>query len=221
MTFSICARERYEDDEENSQYRFGAAVTTRRPTVGARCLWGNSAGVIITQGHTNPLLGRRGIRYLSEGLKIADTVCALLAIDDDTAHRQVHGLDAHDEFVHTGTDCPTSAGAVVEDGLTVAGNTLTSEDVLRATADAAARSQEGQLIDRLIAGLEAGQEAGGDHRHDRRIQSAAALVRTTADDGRLDPLDHDLRIDASPSPIADLKDTLHTVRTVQDGENEE
>jgi uncharacterized Ntn-hydrolase superfamily protein len=165
-------------------------------------------------------LGQRGVRYLLEGLGVDDTVRALLSIDHDTTQRQVHGLDVNGGFVHTGTNCPASAGSIVEDGLTVAGNTLTGDDVLRATADAAIQPCEESMIDRLIAGLGAGQEAGGDRRHGRRIQSAAAIVRTTANDRKLDPFDHDLRIDASPSPIIDLKNLLQTIRSVDDGEEE-
>ena len=53
MTFSICVRERYEDDDGDDQLRFGVAVTTRLPGVGTLCPHANERGAVATQSLTN------------------------------------------------------------------------------------------------------------------------------------------------------------------------
>ena len=86
--------------------------------------------------------------------------------------------------------------------MSVQGNMLASAEVLPAMAQAFAAAR-GDLADRLLAALTAGQDAGGDL---RGRQSAALLVvsgsRPTDED---DGVRMDLRVDDSGDPVAQLR----------------
>ncbi|WP_254765847.1 DUF1028 domain-containing protein [Salinilacihabitans rarus] len=207
MTFSICVRERYEDGNGDERRRFGVAVTTRLPGVGTLCPFASENGAVATQSLVNVDLGRRGIRYVDEGLAVEDALEALLAADDGASQRQLHGVDADGTFAFSGEECKDWYGHVEGETFTVAGNLLTGESVIEATA---ATYREGDrdepLAKRLIDALEAGHAEGGDRREELPIQSAALLVRTT-EEYELTPFTHDLRVDATETPIADLRET--------------
>nr|WP_254269684.1 DUF1028 domain-containing protein [Halorussus aquaticus] len=55
--------------------------------------------------------------------------------------------------------------------------------------------------------LEAGHAEGGDKREELHVQSAALLVETT-EDREMEPYYDDLRVDATETPIADLRETF-------------
>ena len=212
MTFSICVRERYEDDEGDEQIRFGVAVTTRLPGVGTLCPHANEHGAVATQSLTNVELGRKGIEYLADGLAIEDALQALLTADEGAPNRQLHGVDSDGTFAFSGDDCLDWYGHVEGDNYTVAGNLLVGEAVVTATADAYENADRDQpLAERLIAALAAGQAEGGDRREDLRVQSAALLVEST-EEREMEPYYNDLRVDASETPIEDLRETFELAR---------
>ena len=72
----------------------------------------------------------------------------------------------------TGSKCMTWAGGVTGDGFAAQGNILAGEAVVAELARAFSET-EGDLCDRLLAALVAGDAAGGDK---RGRQSAALLV---------------------------------------------
>jgi len=232
MTFSICVRERFADDDGAEQLRFGVAVTTRLPAVGTLCPWASEHGAIATQSLTNVELGRKGLTYLGAGLAIEDALEALLNADDGRANRQLHGVDAGGTFAFSGDECHGWYGHRTGENYTVAGNLLVGESVVEATAEAyeasaanaaaapsdaadggVAGADDGDgtapLAERLIDALAAGQAEGGDRREDLRVQSAALLVRRTGDDPAYY---EDLRVDASETPIADLRETYELAK---------
>ncbi|WIV68563.1 DUF1028 domain-containing protein [Natrialbaceae archaeon AArc-T1-2] len=207
MTFSICVREEYTDETETTQRRFGVAVTTRLAGVGTLCPFASEHGAVATQSLVNVDLGRRGIRYVDEGLAIEDALEALLTTDDAAPQRQLHGVDADGAFAFSGEACGEWYGHRESESYTVAGNLLTGPSVLDAAADAYEAGDESEpLAKRLIDTLAAGHEAGGDKRTELPVQSAAILVQTT-ESHVLEPFVNDLRIDASEEPIADLYET--------------
>lgn len=203
MTFSICVREQYEVDDSN-HYRFGVAVTTRRPSIGARCPFVSKHGAIATQSVTNPTLGRAGLNYAREGLRMEDSLTALLNVDSNVSDRQVHGIGCEDKYAFSGEECGDWYGHTVGKNYTVAGNLLTGETVLEAVSNEYEnRSRDTPLSGRLVHCLKAGQEAGGDKRTDRTVQSAAVRVRTT-EETSFPAFHNDLRVDATETPIQDL-----------------
>ncbi|MCT9095362.1 DUF1028 domain-containing protein [Haloarchaeobius sp. HME9146] len=212
MTFSICVRETYEDDDGDEQTRFGVAVTTRLPGVGALCPWVSENGAVSTQSLTNVRLGRKGIEYLDDGLAVADALQGLLNADDNAPARQLHGVGHEGEFAFTGDECMDWAGDRVGENYTVAGNLLAGEGVVDAVAEEyEAGDRDEPLAKRLVDALEAGQAAGGDKREDLTIQSAALRVATT-EERDPEPYYDDLRVDATETPISDLRETYELAR---------
>src|SRR6056297_354473 len=213
MTFSICVREEYEDSDGESQTRFGVAVTTRLPGVGTLCPFASESGAVATQSLVNLELGRKGIEYLDDGLAVEDALQALLNAAEGAAQRQLHGVDSDGTFAFSGEECKDWYGHVEGEGYTVAGNLLTGESVVEATADAyeSARREDRPLAERLIDALEAGHAEGGDKREDLRVQSAALLVEST-EDREMEPYYDDLRVDATETPVADLRETYELAK---------
>ena len=208
MTFSICVRETFETDDGEDAYRFGVAVTTRLPGVGTLCPFANEHGAVATQSLVNVDLGRKGVAYLADGLAVEDALEALLNADEGAPTRQLHGVDREGEFTFSGEECKPWFGHTSGDGYTVAGNLLTGESVIEATAEAYGdgRGSDRPLAERLIEALAAGHAEGGDKREDLPVQSAALLVETTVD-REMEPYYTDLRVDATETPIADLRET--------------
>ncbi|ARS90564.1 DUF1028 domain-containing protein [Natrarchaeobaculum aegyptiacum] len=227
MTFSICVHEAYENDDGEDHHRYGVAVTTRLPAVGTLCPFVDDHGAVATQSLVNVELGRKGLQYLADGVAVSDALEALLNADEGAPQRQLHGVDAEGTFAFSGSECVEWFGHEEYDHLTVAGNMLTGPDVLEATADAYAGSAVHETTDpwtgprsvdpdlepeteplakRLLDALAAGHRVGGDKREELPIQSAAVVVAST-ESHVLDPLYADLRIDASETPIEDLRAT--------------
>jgi len=208
MTFSICVRERYEDDDGDEQTRFGVAVTTRLAGVGRLCPFANEHGAVATQSFVNVDLGRKGVEYLADGLHVEDALDALLAADDGSPQRQLHGVDADGEFAFSGEECKDWFGHIVGDDFTVAGNLLTGESVIEETADAYReyRDEDRPLAARLVDALAAGHAEGGDKREELHVQSAAIRIERT-EEMPIEPPYDNLRVDATETPIEDLRET--------------
>jgi uncharacterized Ntn-hydrolase superfamily protein len=214
VTFSICVRERYEsngpDGDGEEHTRFGVAVTTRLPTVGTMCPFVSENGAVATQSLVNVELGRKGIAYLDDGLAVEDALQALLNADDGAPQRQLHGVDADGEFAFSGEECKPWFGDRVGSNYTVAGNLLTGESVIESVADAYEDAHEAYdpapLAERLVDALAAGHAEGGDKREELHVQSAALRVAST-EDREPEPYYNDLRVDATETPIEDLRRT--------------
>jgi uncharacterized Ntn-hydrolase superfamily protein len=110
-------------------------------------------------------------------------------------------------FAFSGEECRPWYGHLEGENYTVAGNLLTGESVIEETAAAyEAGDREEPLPGRLIDALAAGHAEGGDKREELPVHSAAVLVRTT-EERELEPFTEDLRVGATETPIADLRET--------------
>ncbi|AGB30646.1 hypothetical protein C488_10518 [Natrinema pellirubrum DSM 15624] len=225
MTFSICVHEPYETESGERHHRFGVAVTTRLPGVGTLCPFVSEHGTVATQSLVNVELGERGIAYIDDGLAVDDALEALLNADEGAPQRQLHGVDRETTFTFSGEECGDWYGHREGETYTVAGNLLTGPAVLEAAAEAyeatAVRDEldpstgpaavtadvdTDPLAKRLIDALAAGDREGGDKREELSVQSAAVVVETT-ESHPVEPPYNDLRIDATETPIADLRET--------------
>jgi len=128
---------------------------------------------------------------------------AMLAADTASETRQVAMIDAKGNVAaHTGSKITPAAGHLQGKNFSVQGNTMSSEKVWPAMARAFEQTT-GDLADRFLAALEAGQEAGGDIRGQ---QTAALIVVTGMSTGqRWKDRVFDLRVEDSPEPITELK----------------
>lgn len=213
MTFSVCIREEAEKESEEGVI-FGVGVATDAPAVGALAPHASHDGVVSTQSFVNVRLGRRGVELLAD-VPIDCALKGLLAADDHSQNRQVHGLDARgNAYAFSGDNCDGWYGHQVheENGITAAGNMLTGEETLDAAVEAFEKSS-GDPIERLIDALAAGKEAGGD---ERGHSSAAVLVKAPKTEAY-----HDLRVDYHEEPVAELRWVYESAKEASDDFSEE
>jgi uncharacterized Ntn-hydrolase superfamily protein len=192
MTFSLLAR-----CADTGQ--LGIAVTTSDLAVGARVPFAvPGVGVAVTQNRTDPRLGPRMLDLLGAG---ADARGAVNTAAAETPHRdwrQLAVLTATGGYAAYAGEAVAPAVAMLPgDGCLAVGNMLASGMVAPAiTAGYAAA--DGGLAERLVAGLRAGLDAGGET---RALRSAALLVVGEP----AFPL-VDLRIDDHAEPLAALEE---------------
>ncbi len=195
-TFSIVGR-----DPENGD--LGVAVQSKFFAVGAVVPWAKAGvGAVATQSWTNTTYGTKGLELLEDGLSAQQTLDRLVAHDDGRSQRQVGIIDADGNVAnYTGDECMEWAGARSGENYTAQGNLLTGEAVVDAMGEVFEET-EGELAEKLMAALIAGQENGGD----RRGQQAAALlvVRDNGGEGGFNDRYIDLRVDDHKQPIKEL-----------------
>src|SRR5687768_15784047 len=192
VTFSVVARDPATRDlgiaVSSCILAVGRAVPSARPGV----------GVVAVQARSRRGLGPSLLQGLEEGATPAELVRAAAHAAEDV-DRQIAVLDTGGAVAaDTGRGSFPVSGHLVGDGMSVQGNMLASADVLPAMVRAW-DATTGDIADRLLAALAAGQDAGGDL---RGRQSAALLVvsgtpATEEDDG----VRVDLRVDDSADPV--------------------
>jgi len=196
-TFSIVARDPVTGD-------MGVAVQSHWFAVGANVTYGEAGvGVVATQSFIDPSYGPLGLDLMRAGKTANEALTALLAADPFSNARQVAMIDAQGHVAaHTGTRCMAAAGNQVGANYSTQANIMANPNVWPAMGKAFEEAK-GDLTDRLLAALDAGQAAGGDI---RGKQSAAILVVRGKSTGRpwADKI-VDLRVDDSNEPIGELK----------------
>lgn len=196
-TFSIVARDPVTGD-------LGAAVQSHWFSVGSIVTWAESGvGAVATQSIVDPSYGPLGLTLIRAGKTAPDALKALLSADPQADLRQVAMIDANGKVAaHTGQHAIASAGHRVGENYSVQANLMRNDRVWPAMAQAF-EGAKGDLADRMMASLEAGQTAGGDI---RGRQSAAILIVRGKTTGRpwSDKL-FDLRVEDSPDPIGELR----------------
>ena len=192
-TFSIAAHDAEADE-------FGVAVSTALVGVGALCPFVSENAAVATQSFVQVSHGANAVDMADRGVSVPTACEALLADDAHAGYRQVHGIDGDGRtFAFSGEDCVDWYGHREADDHTVAGNMLANGDVI-ADISETFQATEGEVAERLMTALEAGQGSGGDKRG--KI-SAALLVHSP------DPkLYHNLRIDNSDAPVDDLREAF-------------
>lgn len=193
MTFSVLATD--------GTGAIGMAVTSSSPAVAARCMHLRAGiGGAASQNITDPRLGTELLDAMEAGLAARDALQRVIEGRPGIEHRQLTVLD-----VRGVADAFTGSGALgvhhqrVAGGVVAAGNLLAEPQVIDAVVagfDAATGQLEERLLAALVAGLDAGGEAGP-------LRSAGlAVVRDVP--WRVT----DLRVDWSDQPIASLGSVL-------------
>jgi len=196
-TFSIVAFER-------ETATWGVAVQSRFISVGSVVPYAEAGtGAVATQALCNVAYGPEGLALLRKGLGAPEVVKRLTEADPGRDERQLGVVDAKGGSASfTGAKCMDWAGHETGDGFACQGNILFGPGVVRAMARTY-ESTGGDILDRLLAALAAGQREGGD----RRGMQAAALYVVRKGGGYMGGNDRwvDLRVDEHPSPIEELK----------------
>jgi len=195
-TFSIVAFDPASEE-------LGVAVQSKFLAVGAVVPWARAGvGAVATQAMANVSYGPCGLGLMAEGRTAEETVQELVSSDEGREDRQVGVVDVRGRAAtFTGDDCFDWAGGVTGEHYAAQGNILVGEE----TVEEMARAYEetaGDLAGRLLAALDAGQEAGGDSRG--RQSAALLVVRQASGYGGQSDRVVDLRVDDHPDPIRDL-----------------
>jgi uncharacterized Ntn-hydrolase superfamily protein len=201
-TFSIVA---YSPDEK----AWGVAVASKFLAAAALVSWAKAdVGAVATQAFVNVRFGSDGLALLESGKSATETLVALLKEDTHPDRRQVALVDANGNVAaHTGKGCTDYAGHKLGTHFSAQGNILTGADVLDAMAEAYI-SGTGELADRLVAALRAGESAGGD----KRGKQSAGVMVVKPNGGYGGNNDHylDLRVDDDEQPVRKLRQLLET-----------
>ena len=192
MTYSILAH-------DAEQGLFGLAVASKFFAVGAVCPWsGGPHGAAMSQALPNPELGYRALGLLAEGHRAGDIVEMLQGMDAGIDQRQFHLIDAHGgAAAHTGANCVDWCGHQTAAGVSVAGNMLAGAAVVGDTLTCWRDRADLPIVERLIAAMQAGEDAGGDK---RGRQSIALRIQGPEVYPRLD-----IRVDDHADPITELR----------------
>lgn len=194
-TFSIAAYDPGNDD-------LGVAVASRYLAVGAVVPWARAGvGAIATQAWCNTSYGVKGLNMLQKGMYPQQVLEKLTEDDEGRNKRQVGIVNTKGASAsYTGSEAQPWAGHRFGEGYAVQGNILVGEEVVLAM-ERAFLNTKGDLADRLMAALEAGDAAGGDS---RGKQAAAILVVRDMDSGYSDRY-IDLRVDDHVEPVIELR----------------
>jgi uncharacterized Ntn-hydrolase superfamily protein len=198
-TFSIVARDPGTGD-------MGVAVQSHWFSVGSGVTWGEAGvGVVATQSFIDPGYGFKGLELMRGGTPAAEALDRLVKADPQREGRQVALLDARGSVsAFTGKTAIAAAGHHVGREFAVQANLMANDRVWPAMAKAFEETQ-GELVDRMLAALDAAQAAGGDI---RGRQSAAILVVRAKSTGRpwagADRV-FDLRVEDHAQPLVELR----------------
>jgi uncharacterized Ntn-hydrolase superfamily protein len=195
MTYSIAAR-------DAATGRFGVAIQTCWPLVGAGCPWVESGvGAVVTQSFTEIAHGPNGLALLRSGVAAGDVVPRLLEPDPGRETRQVGLVDAAGRAASwTGSSCVEAAGHVTDEDVAIQANMMERPSVWPAMLTAW-RAPAVSFVDRLLAALRAAEREGGDI---RGRQSAVLVVSGTPDEPAW-KRQYDVRVDDHPAPLDELE----------------
>jgi uncharacterized Ntn-hydrolase superfamily protein len=165
-------------------------------------------GAVATQAAGRAAYGPAILELLARGLDPSKAITRTLADDVRRETRQIGVVDAEARAAaFTGSECTEWAGHVTGAGFAAQGNILAGEAVVGEMARVFEQTR-GALAERLVAALEAAQQARGD----RRGQQSAALIveRPGGIPGSRDGIDRvvDLRVDDHEEPIRELRRLL-------------
>src|SRR5215204_2469846 len=195
-TYSIVAR-----DPDTGE--LGVAVQSHWFSVGPIVPWAEAGvGAIATQSFVDPSYGKNGLELMRAGKSAPDALKELLGKDEAREVRQVAMIDASGRVeAWTGKNDIQAAGHIVGNNFSAQANLMLNDKVWPAMARAF-ESTKGDLAEKMMAALDAAQEAGGDI---RGKQSAALIVVTGKPTGRAwaDRI-FDLRVDDSIEPLKEL-----------------
>lgn len=203
-TYSIVAR-------DAATGELGVAVQSHWFSVGSIVIWAEPGiGAVATQSFVEPSYGPLGLQLMRAGKTAEQALSALLAADDYTDVRQVGMVDAAGNVAnHTGENAIVEHCNIAGEGYTVQANLMWKPTVCAAMSRAFEET-EGDLAERLMVALEAGEGEGGDI---RGKQSVALLV--VSGDPTLPPWAgrlFDLRIEDHAEPLVEMRRLLTMAR---------
>lgn len=207
-TYSIVAR-----DQKTGEMAVG--VQSHWFSVGTAVSWAEAGvGAVATQSFVNKSFGLRGLALMKKGKTAQQALDALLSTDEGREVRQVAIVDSKGNVaVHTGANCIEFAGDIKGEQFSVQANMMLTDKVPAAMARSYRENLNLPLAERVLATLQAAQDAGGDI---RGKQSAAILVVPAKSDN--EPWNErtvDLRVDDHENPLQEMERLLKVHRAYE------
>lgn len=215
MTFTIVARCR-----ESGQA--GLALATVSIAAGGLCPFFTQRGdIVVSQAYAHRATGHRIANALERGEAPDRAFAAARAAAPHLTYRQLMLLSRSGEtLAYTGPDCRSWAGHIVDGDVIVAGNVLAGPVVIDSMLQAYRDAAGAPLAERLLAGLEAGRDAGGQAGAGGiMLSERSAMVRVLGSGEAAGWAELDLRVDLHNSAIHELR-RLHEIHAVYEGYSE-
>ncbi|MGH7741435.1 MAG: DUF1028 domain-containing protein [Candidatus Eiseniibacteriota bacterium] len=196
-TYSIVARDSVTGE-------MGVAVQSHYFSVGPVVPWAEAGvGAVATQSLVLIDYGPNGLALMKQGLSAQQALDSLLKADEHNEGRQVGMVDAKGNVAtYTGKNAIPFCGHKSGAQYTCQANLMASDKVWPSMAEAYEKAQ-GDLAERMMQALEAGQKAGGDI---RGMQSAAILIVKGQSTGKpWNDTVMNLRVEDSDQPLKELR----------------
>jgi uncharacterized Ntn-hydrolase superfamily protein len=208
MTFSIIGM-----DKKTGE--IGVATFTKAIACGAIVpLAKAEVGGVASQSYPNILYREKAINLMEKGVKPEEVIKKLVKDDEDRELRQVIILNNKGQSAgFTGKKNVDFAGQISGKDFICAGNMLTGKEVLSEMSKAFVQSK-GELADRLINALIAGEKIGGDKRDKPYASASLFIVKKNSGPMNIGDRYIDLRIDYSSKPIQELQFLLQKRRDI-------
>lgn len=179
------------------------SITVGRYSAGVR----SNTGVTISQAFANESNNQLALRLLGQGFGAKSVLEQLKSNDPDFEYRQIGIIDRDGiAAAYTGPGTRGWSGHVSADNYVATGNGLVGPRVVQAIATGFMAEPEADLEHRLLMGIEAGRDAGGQGTEDahKPERSAALLVYS-----KYAYADIDLRVDLHATAIEELRRIWH------------
>jgi uncharacterized Ntn-hydrolase superfamily protein len=191
MTLSIAAW-------DQAPGQLGAIISSSSISVSSRCLhWRPGTGVALSQNITDPRLGPRMLALLADGVEVEAAMDAVVHSTAYIGYRQLGLIDARGNTARFTGDGVLGCFASAEGRHCVAAGNLLADESVPAAMIGGFEGSTGSLGSRLLAALMAGVEAGGEA---GPLHSAGMLIG-----GEPSWPMAELRIDWDDDPIAKMQ----------------
>ncbi|MFZ5781689.1 MAG: DUF1028 domain-containing protein [Pseudomonadota bacterium] len=184
--------------------RLGIGIATFSITVGRYCYGVRSmTGVTVSQAFANERNNRLALRLLEQGFSAGTVLRQLLENDAYADYRQIGVIDRDGTAVaHTGSRTRGWSSHATGDNHVAFGNGLVGSEVVEAIASGFMAKPDADLEHRLLMGIEAGRDAGGQGTRERHKPERSAALRAYS----IHPYaDIDLRVDLHARAIEELR----------------
>ena len=164
--------------------RVGIGIATFSITVGRYCYGVKSnAGVTVSQAFANERNNAMALRLLTQGFTARSVLQQLMDNDAYAKYRQIGVIDRSGMAVaHTGPHTRGWSGHVVGENYVAIGNGLVGPEVADAIAKGFLAEPDADLEHRLLMGIEAGRDAGGQGTRERHKAERSAALRVYSTD---------------------------------------
>ena len=167
-------------------------------------------GIAVGQAASNPFYGFAGLAMMRLGRAPSEVLESIIGSGNEAERQQVAMVDVQGNVAaYTGSKCSPAAGQKTGNHYSCQANLMLRDTVWDKMAEAF-ESTTGELVDRLMSALEAGENEGGDSRGAR-----CALVKVYNAEPPKRPWSHlvyDFRIYDHPEPLTELRRLVKTQR---------